>query len=357
MISPELRFEGFDSRSWTNLISLFAPGVPLAMESEPVATDDPDVEPGEASADRPRGTLVIVHDVDDRVLKAFHTVRGRVVGLVYDGPGSLPELCRTYSARRGVALREGVLEEALERLAMRLQRGDDYLTQWLVLLKILRELTEAGLMRVWPAPLANVRVPSPGMVRRAIDLVLPDDHCMVAMLWDGESPWTSIALRRRAGVIDLVVGPDLIGRWTGPLGGDFRRDYRVVADAVEKTVGPVHLGIFSEVSTVRELLRSADPGAWARAVAVRDVILHPTPPYLAVAIGADAVRGVARASARLLGGIDVLGAFAPFARELRSRVKHAASVSTTLGFDPLEALARLLRRDQPDAAEGDAPRD
>ncbi len=352
MISPELRFEGFDARSWTNLISLFAPGVVERLEDEAPRSDAPEVAEL-PSEEAPRGTLVVVHDGDGHVLKAFHTSRGRVVGLVWNGPHDMARLCRMYAAHRCIALREGVLEEATERLAVRLSRGDDYLTQWLVLLRILRELSEAELLHVWPRPLAHVPVPSPGTVRRALDLLLPNDHAMVVVLWSESTPWTSFALRRRAGAIDLVVGPDLIGRWTGPLGGDFRRDYRVVTDAVERTVAPVHVGLFAEVDTIRHLLRHPDPGAWTRAVAVRDVIIHPTPPYVAVALGADTLRAVARTSARLLGGIDALAALEPVTRFVRSRIQQVASVTATLGFDPLEALAAVLRRHDEAAGEED----
>jgi hypothetical protein len=153
-----------------------------------------------------------------------------------------------------------------------------------------------------------------------------------------------LVLRRHAGSIDLVAGPDLLAAWTGPLGGDWRRDYRVITDAVSRTVAPVHFGVFSEASTMRELLRVPDPGAWARAAAVRDIIVHPAPPYVAVAIGADALRAVASTSARLFGGLDLLGAFGPVGRYLRGRVVDVASVTGTLGFNPLRLLAESLQR-------------
>jgi hypothetical protein len=306
-------------------------------------TDDPTADRGEGKRGR-AGTLFIVRDAEGRILKVLHSMRGRVTGF---DPALLDDLERAraeYRAIRCVVLREGVLDELVERVALRLQRGDDYLTQWLVMLKAARELEEAGLIEVHPRPLGSVPVPTPGTVRRALDLVLPDDHSMVATLWDRGTIWTAAALRRRAGSIDLVAGPDLVARFTGPLGGDWRRDYRVIADAVERSVAPVHLGVFAEADTVRELLRSPDPGAWARAVAVRDVILHPTPPYVAVALGADAVRAVAATSARLLGGVDFLGAFAPVTQYLRSRVQELTSVTQTLGFNPLRVLAAALRR-------------
>lgn len=342
MISGSLRFEGFDSRSWTNLLSLFAPNVTHRLQTEGAA-DAPELEAPDPAEGR-EGALVVVLDDRERVLQAFHTLRGRVKGLEYPGPDGLADLARQWRARRCVVLREGVLEEIAERVARRLERGEDYLAQWLVVARTVREMSEAGLLLTHPRPLADVPIPTIGMVRRALDTVLPDGHALVAVIWKGSAPWTGLVLRRRGGAIDLVAGPDLIARWTGPLGGDWRRDYRVISEAVTRAVAPVHLGVFTDLPTIRALLRSADPGAWARAVAVRDVIVHPTPPYVAVALGADAVRAVAKQSARWLGGLDALGQLAPVASYVRGRVAEVASVTATLGFDPLKVLAVWLRR-------------
>lgn len=331
MIDPALRFEGFDARSWTNLISLFLPEVAL---------HDPACEDG------PRGALILVTDDRDRVLLALHTALGRIEGLTWNGPDELPQLAERYGARRCVALREGVIEEIGERVARRVHRDEDYFAQWLLVMRTVRELSEAGLLHTWPRPLANVPIPTTAMVRRALDTVLPVDRALALVIWKGNTPWTALVLRRSKDGIDLVAGPDLIARWAGPLGGDWRRDYRVVSDAITEAVAPVHLGIFTELDTMRALLRSADAGAWARSVAVRDVIVHPTPPYVAVALGADAVRAVARESARWLGGIDALSALAPLATYVRGRVSEVASVTATLGFDPLKVLATWLRRSE-----------
>jgi len=342
VISPHLRFEGFDARSWTNLLSLFAPGLRDRINEEPADTDVPETDLGDAQAEPDAGTLVIIRADDGRVLKAFHTSRGRVRDLSYDGPQDLERVAKAYSARRALELREGVLDELSESMAQRLKRSDDYATQWLVVARIVRELTEAGKIHSWPRPVADVPVPTARMVRRALDVVLPDEHALVVVLWEGGTPWTAFALRRRDGVIDLAAGPDMILRWTGPLGGDWRRDHRIVASAVERAVAPVHVGLFAEARTVRELLRNPDPGAWARAVAVRDIIVHPTPPYIAVALGADAARAVARTTSRWLGGFDALKPLGPMATYLRGRVAEVGSVTAVLGFDPLRALANSL---------------
>jgi len=376
MISADVRLEGFDARSWANLVSLFLPRVKDELEAAPERSDAPlatDADTslrgdGETRAapfpDSPgprQGTLFIVRTPDGRVLHALHSKRGRVPVDALEGservdsggpdaaepdrafPALRPEdLADRHRARRVVLLQRGALEELSERLALRLQRGDDYLTQWLTLARTFREVQEAGMVQVWPRPLANVPIPPTGAVRAALDLMLPDDHAAVAVLWDRGRPWTAVVLRRRHGAIDFVAGPDLLARWTGPLGGDWRRDTRVIVDAVSRAVAPTHLGLFAEVQTIEGLLRHPDPGAWARAVTTRDVLVHPTPPYVAVALGADGVRGLADRSARWLGGIDALAPFAPLTSYVRSRVSEARSLTDTLGFNPLKALAIAL---------------
>ena len=355
MIAADLRVEGFDARSWTNLISLFAPGVVQRIHRDPQESDAPEVDHDEAGTpapEGPAGTVVVIVSADGKVLKAFHTEKGRIPAVEYHGPDDLPGLAARYGARRAYVLREGVVEEISERVAQRLERGDDYIAQWLVVARTLREVTDAGLLHVWPRPLAAVPIPTSRTIGRVLDTVLPDDRTLVLMVWSGSLPWTGLVLRRRNGEIDLVAGPDRIARWSGPLGGDWRRDHRFVTEGVSRAVGPVHVGIYAELGSLRRLLRSYAPGAWARAVAMREVIVQPAPAYMAVALGADATRAVAKQTADWLGGIDALAQFAPVARYVRGRVTEIASVTQTLGFDPLKVLATMLSRS--DEATGTA---
>ena len=212
------------------------------------------------------------------------------------------------------------------------------------MLRAAREMMDAGWIELWPNPVANLPLPSAATLDRALDIVLPNDRAALIVLWDREL-WTAVALRRRDGAIDRVAGPDLLRDWAGPLGGDWRRDYRVFVDAVARSVAPVHIGIFAEADTARELLRGTDPGRWARSVAVRDLVINPMPRFVMAGLGADAARGVGRASAKALGGIDLAGAALPLASWLRQRLTDARTVRDVLGFDPLELLSALLRRE------------
>jgi polar amino acid transport system ATP-binding protein len=142
---------------------------------------------------------------------------------------------------------------------------------------------DEGRIVVHPRPFPSIPLPTPQLVRRTLDSVLPDDRSFVLAVWRGHSLWTAVILRRRAGEIDWIAGPDQLLAWTGPLGGDWRRDHRLVSQAAAEHVAPVHLGLYGDLRSVRRLLRSREAGAWAKAVASREVILHPTPPYVACA--------------------------------------------------------------------------
>jgi hypothetical protein len=360
MISEDVRIQGFDARAFTNLVSLFAPNVVYRHERDPVDSDAPELD-REERAESADGSLVVVVSAKGTLRKAFHTVHGRVRDLdwepsaqAFDGLDGLPE---RYGAKRVIVLREGVLEDAFGRASARMHREDDYVAQWLHVVRAIREEMDQGRIAIHPRPFVSVPLPTAQLVRRTLDSVLPDDRAFVLAVWRGHTLWTAAILRRRAGEIDWVAGPDQLLAWTGPLGGDWRRDHRIVSQAAAAHVAPVHLGLYGDLRSVRRLLRSREAGAWAKAVASREVILHPTPPYVAVALGADAVRRVAQKSSAvfgggLLGGLDPLRQMMPVLGLLRNRVAEVASVTQTLGFDPLKLLAGFLQRVDPDEGGG-----
>ncbi len=356
MIGPDLRVEGFDVTSWRNLVGLFMPNLEERMERDVPESDDPaPPDPEEVRG----GTLVVIDDPDRTILAARHSFDGAIPALVgQSSTQDLRGLCEGHGAIRVVVIRAGAMDELSDALAEGLAQEPEsqrhgYVAQWLVLLRAVRQMMEVGDLRVWPNPVANVPVPSARMAQRALDAVLPDGKALLAALFDRGRPHTSLVIRRRNGLIDLVAGPDLLTQWTGPLGGDWRRDHRVFTRAVERNVAPVHLGLFAEVSAVREALRSGEPGEWARQVAVRDVLFNPMPTSVKLALGADAVRGLSHVSSGLLGGVDLWKAAGPLFSRVRSRWTEIQSVSEELGFDPLVVLAALMRRDEPDPDDSD----
>jgi hypothetical protein len=333
MLSDEFRFEGFDTASWLNLLALFTLAEPDAQQERG----------SEAKlAPMPRGLLLIVVDETGRPCAALVTGRGPVQIAADADLTDLASLCGRLGARRALRLREGAIEELTERVAERILYDSDYVSQWLTLVAVARELEDQGLIRWWP-PRARLPLPTAGMLRRAFDLLLPDDRVMVVALWEGPELWTAVALQRRAGKLERIVGPELLLKWAGPLGGDYRRDQRAIRRAVEDALGPVHLGLFAQRQWIEMLLRDPSPGAWARAIALREVIISPAPSYVHVAMSADAARAVGRRARAWLGGLDVLGYLSPAAQFARSHVSRIGSVTETLGFNPLQVIAARLR--------------
>jgi hypothetical protein len=332
VISEDFQFEGFDARDFLNLLSLFR---------GPGARGEPDPESFESVP--PSGTLVLVLDDQGSPCAALNTSHGAIALPDYDGEADLAPLCERLGVQRAVVLAQGTIEELTERAAHRLRFDADYAAQWLTLFAVARELEAEGKLRFWP-PRTNLPLPTANMLYRALDLLLPHDHVLMIVLWDGDALWTACALHRRGAQIDRVVGPKLLLDWTGPLGGDYRRDQRAIRRAVERALGPVHVGLFAQRDAIEELLRDPSPGAWARAVALREIIISPAPRYVHLAVGADAARAAGQRARQWFGGIDVAHYLGPAALFAREHVARIGSITQILGFNPLQALAARLRR-------------
>ena len=334
MLSANLRVTGFDSVTWLRLLSLF------------------EVQPAPRTNGQPRrqGTLVVVEDDAGAACAAFISDRGRITPEGYVSRADLGRLCDEHHARNGIALRVGTIEEWTERSAELVLATDDYAAQWLALWQVARDLSREGALSFWPDRDSSLPLPSAPMLTKAVDMVLPDERAFAVVLWDETELWTAIVLRRRAGLIDLIAGPELVLDVVGPLGGDYRRDHRTVSRALSDSVAPLHLGLYAQRQRFERLLRNAEPGAWAKAIALRDVIVDPIPAYVHVAAGADALRATARKTSQLFGHLEVelvTSVLSPLARFAREQIMHVASVTGTLGFNPLQVLARKLRPDQP----------
>jgi hypothetical protein len=189
-------------------------------------------------------------------------------------------------------------------------------------------------------------VPAPAVVRGTFESVCPPGKSAVIGLFEAGELWTSVAMRVGPSGVDLIFGPDEVRGDMGLLAGDWRRDYRHLYRAVEERGGPVALGCYAEVSTLRKLVVDPNPGAWARAVAVRDVILSPVPAAIAIPLGIDAGRAALSALRMIAERVDPIGVVGPTVRALLSASGRDGDVPTVLGFNPLELLRRLLTRDR-----------
>jgi hypothetical protein len=263
----------------------------------------------------------------------------------------LPELAVRHGARWAMELPTGSLEQLADRFAERLTREQDFLAQVLELLRVVKELEAERLLAVWPWRLAEWPVPNERAVARALDLTCPDEKAIVLGVFDGGELATCLVARRKGNAFDRIVGPDELRTEMGILSGDFRRDHRHLVAAVERSVAPVSLGCFAELSTLRALAGSPEAGAWARAVATQDVVIAPWMPGVAVPLGVDvgrvALRGL-RALAASFGASHLLSRDGPIAQAVLGLERPPwldQDLRAFLGFDPLKLLGRLLARD------------
>ena len=344
MLTPDVRFEGFTTEDWTRFLALWKPRA--APEREPT---------------RPRGGVIVVHE-EGQVLKLLHTTRGRLdpasaapppelagsraLALRTGQPSALGQLAREHHASWALGLRLGALDEVMERLGASVRQGDDIAVQMLLLSSIVRDMITEGAIAIWPQRLRGVPVPSVNVVRRTLDALCGDGRAMVLGLFDGGGLWTCFVARRRGNGFDVIAGPDELRRSLGLLSGDWRRDYRHLAAAVEARYAPLGFGCFAELATFRALQTDPSPGAWSRAVAVRDVLVAPMPLAVGIGIGVDGARYAFQGLRILTERIGPLAALGPLVGAARSRVAAVTGkdVGGLLGFDPMAVLRALLER-------------
>jgi hypothetical protein len=341
VLTPDVRFEGFSPTDWSRFLSLFR----VAPPEDPVVEGEDDV---------PRDGLVLVH-AGGRIRKALHTRDGRIdpaaIAWSRGQESQLEDVARELRVRWVWAFHSGALEELMERFGARVRRGDDVLTQALLLFGAFRELLDEGAISSWPRRMRNVPIPTRPVVDRAIDAVVPPGKALLLALYEEGELWTSIVLRRAKASgdtparFDALAGPMALRSEMGVLSGEFRRDYRHLVAAIEARYAPVSVGLHAEVGTFRRLITSASSGDWARAVALRDVVLSPLPPVLAVPLGLDATRGALELAARAAKQIDPIGIVQPLLRLVGKALPELPPTGgASPSFDPLELLRKLLAR-------------
>lgn len=333
MLAPDVRFEGFTTTDWVRVLSLFRPRPRAHEERDP---------------DRPRGGVVAVHD-RGKLKKLLHTTVGRLRldEAQRDWPMSAHAIAVRHHASWAAVLSAGVLEDIADRFAARVRRGDDLTAQTITLLQVAREEAATGRIDLWPGRMRGVPIPPAGVVTGTLDSVCRPGKTMLVGLFEDDELWTCFAMRRGAAGFDLLLGPDEVRADMGLLAGDWRRDHRHLAQAIEHRAGPLSLGCFAEVATMRALLVDPTPGAWARAAAVRDVILSPIPPAIGVPLGIDAGRAALSALRALSERMGPLGEIVPAMRAVLGRPPGEREEQGGLfGFHPLEVLRKLLSRDR-----------
>lgn len=274
MIHECYRFEGFDAASHAALVELFRPSRARRARLEK------DVDAGGRS-----GLLVVVVDDDGTVLGATHSRRGPLVGI---RSGNDPEaLAHVHRAGRVIVLREGALDDLAERIALRVRREQDYLDQLYTVVESVRELKRAGTLRTYPGTVARVRMPSPDTLRRALDVVASDGHACVICLHDERRLTHAFALRRRDGSFDAILGPRTLRAWAGPLPGTFEGDHAAIVAGVDRELAKVQVAVSLREGVAHKIFTQRTPGALSAAVAAREVLADPAPPWMAFGVGLD----------------------------------------------------------------------
>ncbi len=305
----------------------------------------PRAEPA-LEATRARGATIVVHS-GGRVRKLLHTHTGRKDPRDVAWPTPLSELAERYQSSWVLSLETGALEELMERFGARVRRGDDLIDQSVTLVNVIDELLEEKKIERWPRRLQGVPPPSSAVLRRALDSLCPDEHAMTLGVFKRGELWTALSARRRGTGFDVIAGPEELRPLMGLISGDYRRDYRHLARAVEEKLGPLAFGCYADVDTLERLLVDTRPGAWGRAYAVRDVVVSPIPTGIGLAIGFDGARAAFEGFRALTGRSAALRALDPVFDVVRRKVGDAVGdrdVAHVLGFDPLGALRALLKR-------------
>jgi hypothetical protein len=327
MFTADCQVLDFTAQDWLRLPDLFR---------------QPGARPSRSTAG---GGIVAVRD-GQRIVKLTSLVRGRLAPPVA-GPPSAAQLALEHDGSFAVVVSKVALEQFGDRFARRLSRGQSFHAQVEAFIAAMRELEQEGEVELWPARFADWPVPTERAFESALDLVCPEGKSLVIGAFDAGELYTALCLRRRGPAIDMVMGPDRVRRDMGLLSGDFSRDYRYLGAAVEARLGPLAVGCYAELDTFRRLAADPQPGAWASAVAARDVVLTPVTPGVAVPLGVDAGRAVLSFAKGLAGRFGILdGLSAPSSLVPRLSRAYAfveQDVRRYLGFDPWQMLTRWFK--------------
>jgi hypothetical protein len=322
VISEDFAFFGFDERSWDRLVSLFL---------------------GENAAQRPRGVLVVVVDAERTPVASFHTSAGSLDPATLPSLSDLEAVCGATAAGACIVIRERAMADIEHYLAERLDPGQDFATRVMRFAHVLRELGNGNWLRIWPNPMPDLLLAAAPAAKPAVDFLLPDGHSVVLAVFEGGELWTGAVLRRRAGRFDVVAGPGAMSQWAGPLGGAWRRDQRVLIRAIERELGPVHIGLFTERPTARALFTGKQAGDWAIAYASRALMVHPLPSYAAAGLGLDVLSGVTQYAAQVLEQMDP-DELVSIAQGFWRGLTDGKGLEGLLEFSPVRALSGALEK-------------
>jgi hypothetical protein len=326
MFSADVQVHDFTAQDWLRLPLLFRQAQPSAV---PAA-----------------GGIFAVRD-GNRIVKVTSTLRGRLPPPAA-GYASAQQLGEQHGVSFVVVLSTVALEQLGDRFARRMSRGQSFHAQIEAFVAGMRELEQEDELELWPTPFREWPIPTERAFASALDLLCGDGKVLVLGAFEGGELFTALCLRRRGAGFDAIMGPDRLRRDMGLLSGDFTRDYRYLAAAVEARLGPVAAGCYAELATFRRLAGQPEPGAWASAVAARDVVLTPVTPGLAVPLGVDAGRAALTLAKGVAARFGLFQGLGGGGGQLGATLGRAyafvqSDVRQYLGFDPWRVLSNWFR--------------
>ena len=152
MLTPDVTLEGFTHAQWTCLGRAFRPTPFQPRERS-------EREEAETPATQPSGGVVAV-TTGSTLRKLVSTRLGRIDPRDQPWPESLESLAARHGARWAAEVAAGSLDEFADRFGERLAPGQDFMTQLLEMLGVLREIEAEGLISVWPTRFSEWAVPS-----------------------------------------------------------------------------------------------------------------------------------------------------------------------------------------------------
>lgn len=334
MISKSVEFRDFNGTRYHNLEGLF--------RGDLARTDS--AQEARAPGVGPRGLLVLKRR--GRVVKVRHTHLGR---LDPEGLGDLSSLADA-AARHGarwIAVADGeALEEINEAASATLRVGHDMVDLALALLGEFETQIEKGRVSIWPNLFEGVRLPSRNALRRLFDVVLPPGTTFLLYIFDGEALWAEIICARGEHQIMVIAGHDALE--CGPPPWRWRDEYKMLLTASAERFGPPALGIFLSLDAAREILSGSwGGGELPKALARKELIFDPLPPWLAGPLGVMAIRDAVqvgrKARGRLVDKVAPRGMGARLAGRVAGRV--ADKVKSSIG-DRLRNAVPLDRVEQ-----------
>ena len=301
---------------------------------------------------------------------------GRVVHAVRTGQGAVDPAtvpltgtgaAELASARRALGVAFLVVLEvgALGRLHTAIERGlrldDDYPTQWLAVLRALRELRGAG---IWVEPRFLDLIPPLAAEPLActFELLVPDHSALLAYVFDAQPADV------HASVIAVVEGGD-IARVTTHLsladalpGPVLARRWRDQIDRVLTLVADRHadpsIGVFADREAWQRILVGPSDQL-GRELSAGNVVLDPAPAWLRGVLGGAQLAAFATRSARSLARFvpgSARRAASGLAQSAQERLRSAgAHPFALLGFDPIAVWHQVQAYYRPPVGSASGP--